>query len=286
MVIEYLRAQIELGGNEVFFEEPWSLRPSAPVRIQPTRETGPSISVREPAAARNSPAPSVQAAITPSVQPQSSSGEPSLTLLVPDSKPNVSSSMEKDLEPLETATSLEAFQQALMHHPYYRLGPSSPGRIAFGSGPVHPPLMLVGYIPTEEELRMGGFFPGAASELLRKLLESMQHSRNLCYHTWLVKKPLLAPPLPRQIGMLRRILAAEVKLVKPELILILGESTMRSVLNVNTSLHEDGGKALEFAGVRTTAIHDPLLLMDSTPLKVLTWKTHLPRSGFFRLQGS
>ena len=86
--------------------------------------------------------------------------------------------------------------------------------------------------------------------------------------------------------MLRRILAAEVKLVQPELILLLGEPTMRTVLNTNATLHEDGGKPFEFAGVRTTAIYDPVALMDSTQLKLLTWKTHLPRSGFFRLQGS
>jgi len=114
----------------------------------------------------------------------------------------------------------------------------------------------------------------------------MNHSRNLCYATWLVKKPILKLPLPRQMNILRRMLSAEIRLVAPQLVLLLGDATYRGVMQAQGNLQEEGGQAQEFAGVRTTAIFEPSQMLENPALKVLTWKTHLPRSGYFQLKGS
>jgi hypothetical protein len=51
MVIEYLRAQLELGGNEVYFEEPWIPRQSAQPSIKAKLPAQPHPSVSAPSQA-------------------------------------------------------------------------------------------------------------------------------------------------------------------------------------------------------------------------------------------
>jgi len=146
--------------------------------------------------------------------------------------------------------------------------------------------MLVGLSPTEDELTANTFALGPAGELMQKLFESLGIARNECYTTWFAKKPLLSPPLPRQQGMLRRMLAREVKLIRPEIVVLLGENVFRATMNSTASIQEEGGKAFTFADTRTTTILEPQAMLANPSLKVITWKTHLPRSGFFRMQGS
>lgn len=264
-LVQCLKVQMELGSTEIFFEEPLEfsgVRPklTPPVVAAPPPESG------------------LLAKPIPPVSPAD------FSLLTPQVVKRPGAALE-DMQAIEQAASIEAFHEGVMHHPFYRLGPSKAGRISFGVGPMHPQLMLVGFIPSEEDLRSGGFFTGAPSELLRKLLESLSHSRNLCYTTWLVKKPLSAPPLPRQIALLRRMLQVEVSLVKPELILFLGEQAYQASMASTVPLQTAGGTVMEFAGIRATAIYDPAQMHANPGLKTVTWKQHLPKSGFFRQPG-
>lgn len=278
-LIPYLKMHLELGGSEVFFDEAVLLpqKSATPVAAKITPAKAPSSKVAPVEIAAHEP-------YSPPAAPVPKSPQAPSALLVPDMAKRTLGPGE-DMTALEAATSLEAFHEAVMHHPFYRLGVGAAGRIAFGIGPMHPPLMLVGLAPTEEDLRSGGFYSGAPSELLRKLLESLSHSRNLCYATWLVKKPISSVPLPRQMSILRRMLQLEVNLVKPELILFLGEPTYQAVMTTNALLHSTGGAPMEFAGTKATAIFDPIQLNETPALKSVTWKLHLPKSGFFRQMG-
>jgi len=291
-LVEYLQAQAELGTWDVFFDDPSDM-PAAPRAraIAPPLSSSASHSASiptptpRPAPTFNSPT-TIPPVVKPATPVAGFDNAPTLNLLLPDAPAARTSSPDAEFAAIENATSLEAFHEAVMHHPFYRLGPAAPGRIAFGSGPLNPPLMLIGFAPSEEELKLGAFQIGPAAELLRKLLESLHHSRNLCYSTWLVKKPTIKAPLPRQMNMLRRMLAAEVRLVKPQLVLLLGDATYRGVMQAQGGLLDEGGQALQFADTRTTAIIDPAQMIENPALKTLTWKTHLPRSGYFQLKGS
>lgn len=270
-VLQHLRANLELGGAEIFFDEPLQFSTSRP---SPAPKVAPASLAPQKAENR----------IDTAKLPGKDTAAPALSLLTPTGAKPVLSGFE-DLKPIEGATTLEAFHEAVMHHPFYRLGAGKAGRIAYGVGPLHPPLMLIGFSPSEEDLKTGGFYTGASSELLRKLLESLSHSRNLCYATWLVKKPMSSSPLPRQISMLRKMLQVEVNLVKPEIVLMLGEQTFQACMGTNALLQTAGGNAMEFAGAKATAIFDPLTLNEFPGLKAVTWKQHLPKSGFFRQAG-
>lgn len=265
----FLESQIELGVSELFLDEPMSLaKPVAKAEAIQKQEPFPRQVHKEP---------------LPTHVPFHASVEARSGLLVPENTSNQPRGTEQDLLLVDQSENLEEFHTSLALHPYYRIGVGKPGRIAEGSGPINPPLMLVGASPSEDELRSGAFYSGASAELLRKLLESLGYARNLCYSCWFVKKPLVSPPLPRQVSSLRKMLGKEIELVKPELVLLLGESVFRQVLGTSGNLSDEGGKAFSFAGVRTTAIYDPNQMTAHVSLKALTWKTHLPKSGFFRM---
>jgi uracil-DNA glycosylase family 4 len=281
LVAAYLRAQMEMGTPEVFFEEPLVLEPARSV-VPDARSVAPPTQGFAKSTPSFESKDSYKPANKPVVDPAPAAAA-DLSLLIPMAAPSLPST--EDLARIESATSLESFHEAVMHHPFYRLGPNSPGRIAFGVGPVRPSLMLVGFAPSEEDLKTSGFFSGAPSELLRKLLESLSFSRNLCYATWLVKKPVASAPLPRQLAVLRKILQVEANLIKPELILFLGEPCFHAAMALNTPLQNIGGSAMEFAGYKATAIFDPRQMHENPALKSITWKQHLPKSGFFRQNG-
>ena len=291
-LVDYLKSQLELGSADLVFDEPYkqASRPQpSPVATQAPKPAAPHarpVATPPPTVVATTiqPAPVPTAAAAPQAEAPAQAPDLSRLLSVP-AKP-LAGSTDKDLEAIESAATLEALHEAIMHHSFYRLGPEKPGRIAFGSGPIHPSLMIVDYKPNEDELRMGAPVPGPAAELLRKMLELLGISRNLCYYTWFVKKPQGRDPLSRELAVYRRMFAAEVRLVRPTLLLVLGEPAAKAILQVKGSIIDEGGKPLDFAGVKATAIIHPQDMSDQAPLKAVTWKTHIPRSGYFRPQGS
>lgn len=264
----HVRMQMEIGSSDIFFEEPFTIS-SLP---KPSRIT----TAEKQALETDSPIP-VQTKASPKSPEAPHQGE--RLLVVPESS---SASIDESLIALENANSLEQLYDAMIQHPFYRLAPGKPGRIAFGQGPQHSTLMLIGDWPTEEELRVGGLYGGAAGELLRKLLDNLHYSRNLCFATWLCKKPLIKAPLPRQAIQLRKMLQREIQLLQPKMILLLGEQTFRLVMQKNGDLVNDWGQGLEFAGIPTVAIASPREMLDDPRKKALTWNEHIPRSGLFR----
>lgn len=266
----HLRMQMELGSEEIFFEEPLVISKVVSTVITPPPELQPQIAKERPSS------------ITPSrvALTELSSSKPQI-LVVPDEAPK----SQEDLQPILQASNLDLLRDAILHHPFYRLAPGKPGRIAWATGPLAPPLMLIGDWPSEEELQLGSFYAGAQGEMLRKMLENLNHSRNLCYATWLCKKPLLKSPLPRQANGLRAMLEKEIQLVRPAMVLLLGEHTLRIMLKRSENLEQDFGQAFQLFGVPTVAIHSPREMSVDPKLKAITWNEQIPRSGLFQKKG-
>lgn len=266
--ILHVRMQMEIGTSDLYFDDAFSLQstPNVTQQVPSSRPVAPAI-----------PTPLKTPAFDSPKSVESSRGEQ--LLVVPDS---TSMALDESLTALENANSLEQLYDAMIQHPFYRLAPGKPGRIAFGQGPQNSPLMLVGDWPTEEELRVGGLYGGAAGELLRKLLDSLHYSRNLCFATWFCKKPLLKSPLPRQAIQLRKMLQREAQIMQPKMILLLGENTFRQVMQKSGDLNQEWGQKMDFAGIPTIAITSPREMLEDPRKKAVTWNEHIPRSGLFR----
>ena len=105
----------------------------------------------------------------------------------------------------------------------------------FGVGRRTADLMLVGEGPGEQEELRGEPFVGAAGELLDRMLEAIGHSRQ---HTSYIanavkcRAPGNRKPHAVEADACRRYLEAQITLVKPKLIVALGQAAAASLLGL------------------------------------------------------
>jgi uracil-DNA glycosylase family 4 len=107
-----------------------------------------------------------------------------------------------------------------------------------GTGPVTARIMAVGEGPGENEDRTGKPFVGAAGNVLTKLLGSIGLSREDIYITNVVKcrPPGNRDPLPDEVSACSSFLDAQVEIIKPDVILILGRHALARLLPGSASI--------------------------------------------------
>ncbi|TMR95638.1 UdgX family uracil-DNA binding protein [Nonomuraea basaltis] len=109
----------------------------------------------------------------------------------------------------------------------------------FGEGPGHAKFMLVGEVPGDQEDRQGHPFVGPAGRLLDRGLEEAGIPRDEVYVTNAVKHFSFVPrgkrrihqkPTAAEIAACRPWLNAELAVVEPEVVVVLGATAARSLL--------------------------------------------------------
>ena len=124
----------------------------------------------------------------------------------------------------------------------------------FGEGSDHATLMLVGEQPGDREDIEGKPFVGPAGRVLDTALESAGIPRAQVYLTNAVKhfrwvrrgkRRLHEKPNSQQVRACRPWLEAEVKAVKPRLMVLLGATAAQAVLGPTFRVTSDRGKVLE-----------------------------------------
>ena len=93
-----------------------------------------------------------------------------------------------------------------------------------GEGPANAKVMLVGQNPGAEEDKVGRPFVGRAGKFLNKVLAENSIDRREVFVTNIVKhtSPLNRKPLPDEIEVCVPYLVAQVELVKPEIVVLMG----------------------------------------------------------------
>lgn len=121
----------------------------------------------------------------------------------------------------------------------------------FGQGNPNAPLMLVGEQPGDQEDLAGKPFVGPAGRLLRTLLEQLGIDEQAIYFTNAVKHfkytlthqhRLHRAPSIREINACKPWLQAEVALVKPQVILCLGLSAAKALINPAFHIKKERGQ--------------------------------------------
>jgi uracil-DNA glycosylase family protein len=121
----------------------------------------------------------------------------------------------------------------------------------FGSGARRASLMLVGEMPGDEEDRAGLPFVGPAGRLLDATFEQAGINREDLYLTNVVKhfrweprgkRRLHKKPATRQIEACKPWLHAEIRVVKPRVIMCLGATAAHAMLGHDFRLTKDRGK--------------------------------------------
>src|SRR5438093_839084 len=123
----------------------------------------------------------------------------------------------------------------------------------FGEGPKHAPMMLVGEQPGDYEDVAGKPFVGPAGKIMDRALEEAGIDRSQVYVTNAVKHFKWEPrgkrrihqkPNSREIAACRPWLEAEVRIVKPKLVVATGATAAQTICGPTFRVTRERGKVL------------------------------------------
>ena len=105
-------------------------------------------------------------------------------------------------------------------------------QIVFGEGPSSPKIMIIGEAPGEDEDKAGQPFIGLAGQKLDKIIAFLGVNRQDIYITnsVLCRPPNNRNPLQEEMDACRWRLDLQIKLLKPQLIIVLGRIAMQTLL--------------------------------------------------------
>ena len=261
----YLQGQMDLGDAEVFLDEPWAPKKrvaspapaSAPVPPRPAASAIP--------AAHAVPPPRPVSAPTTTAAP---------AFVRPDMPAPRAASREA--APFESAVTPQEFYGQISNEKLYA------GKTIFRyEGPEHPALLLLFQTP-RSDIPSGGFLKSPVSEMLFRLFGSLNVAPESIGVTFFYKLPESRNFPPLVEATLRKMLAKELSLLAPETMVTFGEPVFHQVFGKGKNFMESAGTDMEFAGIKTCSLVDAFAMMGDKQLKLLTWKTHLPKCTYFK----
>ncbi|MDR0396812.1 MAG: uracil-DNA glycosylase [Oscillospiraceae bacterium] len=154
-----------------------------------------------------------------------------------------------------------------------RLG-ASRRNVVPGEGSVSAKLMLIGEGPGANEDEQGRPFVGAAGELLTRMIEAIGMRREDCYIANVVKcrPPRNRAPEADEAEACLPYLRAQVALVKPMVIVLLGATAVRHTLGEGFRVTRDRGRFTERAGVFMMPTFHPAALLRDESKKRPAWE--------------
>jgi DNA polymerase len=151
--------------------------------------------------------------------------------------------------------------------------------IVFSDGNPKSKIMLIGEAPGAEEDRQGRPFCGASGQLLDKMLLSINLDRNNVYITNVIpwRPPGNRTPTENEIHLMKPFLIRHIEIVSPKILVTVGGSSAKAVLNINGGIlrHRGLWKELELSNgkkVPTIATLHPAYLMRAPNQKKLAWE--------------
>lgn len=147
-------------------------------------------------------------------------------------------------------------------------------RLVFGSGDPDSKIMLIGEAPGFYEDREGKPFVGKAGQLLDKILNAIQLSRDKIFITNVVKcrPPENRDPLPAECEACNFILKRQLEIMEPKFILILGRVAASVLLKTEGSIANLRGKVYQVFGAQAVVTYHPAALLRNADLKRSTWE--------------
>lgn len=146
--------------------------------------------------------------------------------------------------------------------------------VVFGTGHPQADLMFIGEGPGAEEDRRGLPFVGPAGELLNKIIGAIGQRRESVYIANVVKcrPPNNRDPLPDEVAACRAYLEAQIDIVRPKVLVMLGRVATQALLQSSGSLGSLRGRWHEVRGVPTRATYHPAALLRNSSWKRPTWE--------------
>lgn len=146
--------------------------------------------------------------------------------------------------------------------------------IVVGRGNVNAPMMLVGEGPGEQEDKQGKPFVGPAGHLLDLLLDALMFKKEDYYIANVVKcrPPGNRVPTEGEAESCLPFLRNQVALVRPKIIVCMGSTAMKYIIDKNAKITQIRGQWVERKGYWIMPTFHPAALLRDESKKVLMWE--------------
>ena len=146
--------------------------------------------------------------------------------------------------------------------------------IVFGSGNPHARLVFVGEGPGYEEDQRGEPFVGAAGQLLTKIIEAINYTRDQVYICNIIKcrPPGNRNPMPDEINSCFPFLGRQIKAIKPDFICALGTFAAQTLLETKVSISKLRGCFHDYMGIKVLPTYHPAYLLRNPEKKRDVWE--------------
>jgi uracil-DNA glycosylase family 4 len=143
-----------------------------------------------------------------------------------------------------------------------------------GEGNPHAGFMCVGEAPGAQEDATGRPFYGQAGQLLTKILQAVNLTREEVFILNVLKHrpPGNRNPLPEEVSACRPYLVRQVELVAPKVILALGTFAAQSLLETKLSIGKLRGSVHRYHGIPVIVTYHPAALLRNPAWKRPTWE--------------
>lgn len=147
-------------------------------------------------------------------------------------------------------------------------------RTVFGAGDVDAGILFVGEAPGADEDRRGEPFVGAAGQLLTRIIEAMQLTRDEVYIANVLKcrPPGNRDPQPREIAACEPYLKRQIALIQPRIICTLGRVAAQAMLKTAVPMNQLRGHLQQYEGTPVICTYHPAALLYNTEYKRPTWE--------------
>lgn len=234
---------------------------------------GAALVAREPIAFSSSPAPVIEETVLPKPTPKSAPTKvgqvaPLSPLVVPPTGPSLFETMEKvkDETLLKIREDLGECTRCKLH--------KGRNKIVFGDGNPKAELVFVGEGPGADEDAQGLPFVGRAGKLLTQMIEAMGLQRSDVYICNVVKcrPPENRAPEPDEVAACSPFLMRQIDSIQPKVIVCLGATAAKTILNTTRGISQFRGEWLEWRGHKLMATYHPAYLLRNPPAKADVWK--------------
>ncbi len=135
-------------------------------------------------------------------------------------------------------------------------------------------LMFVGEAPGADEDAQARPFVGRAGQLLTKIIEAMGFKREevLIGNVNRCRPPGNRPPTQEEASMCKPFLLREIAAVQPEVIVVLGNTAMKNLLDLKQGITRVRGQFQDYHGVKVMPTFHPAYLLRDPSKKQETWQ--------------
>ncbi len=259
-IIHCLQWHIDLGCDDIFDETP--LNRFQEVIREASTEASPSAETILPSPTR--------ATDTPKNERRDQVDAPRAPLVFAQSAQKIT------LPNLAEVHTLEALKQILTEFEGSSLKKMAKNTV-FSDGVAHSRVMVIGEAPGREEDRQGLPFIGPSGQLLDKMLASIGLNRQSVYIANLIpwRPPGDRTPTQEEIDLFLPILKRHIELASPEILLAVGGTAAKALLNTTTGITKLRGNwqtfATEKGEIPVLPLFHPAFLLRTPSRKAEAW---------------